>query len=649
MKIINYVFKSFFYLLFFFNVQSILFSKDSSILDKYLDNSQKEYTFIKPSLKKEFYSLEENIIKKHALNTIKFFNKQLIRVNQLDISWNTLNLDILATTHLTDIKIYPNLLKDKKNERFQICNFYKTINRRETRVRHISKRSIKRVLVLKRIFLETILNNVSKRSKKYLEIPFNLEMLKDLIKLRKSLKLKAESEVLNDLNQKIKKRFALLKLLINKSRLKISNQIYFELNALESVFNKNEDLKDLSIRFLLKREIYESLYNYKYIRALLHIQPNYVKERKVKDMKKLISLLQPIGEVYFSIYLKNLGYLQEAKELSKKVVKLDESNNFKVLSKYEYWLIDEIFSKKTVLKKETELSKVFQKDEFVKINPGSFLMGTNLDQTLSYQHKVTISKPFEISKYELTQEQYYKILGPHLGRGRGVFAESSYKSSIGIGDQLPAYFFNWGDVKKLLITLNKLVKTCKTKDTIDMMSKDLSKIDNGCFRIPTEAEWEYVSRAGTKAFYFYDENKNGIKHIIESSKYSWFNLNSSNRLHPVGLLKPNPWGLYDIYGNVSELTFDQYLENSKYWIVYPKEALVDPISIDNGKEGLVGGVPGGWKVKNQNPYYRITKGGSIYSKSDKLALNPIGSPSRLEKLMKYRKFVGIRLVRVISN
>ncbi|MBE7171103.1 MAG: SUMF1/EgtB/PvdO family nonheme iron enzyme [Williamsia sp.] len=88
-----------------------------------------------------------------------------------------------------------------------------------------------------------------------------------------------------------------------------------------------------------------------------------------------------------------------------------------------------------------------------------------------------------------------------------------------------------------------------------MYCKWLYKKTGIFYRLPTEAEWEYACRAGSKTAYPFANDTAGL------SKYAWYKNNSENKYHKTGLKQPNQWGLYDMMGNVAEWTLDQYDEN----------------------------------------------------------------------------------------
>lgn len=166
--------------------------------------------------------------------------------------------------------------------------------------------------------------------------------------------------------------------------------------------------------------------------------------------------------------------------------------------------------------------------EMIFIEGGTFEMGIDdgYDNEIPV-HTVELSS-FYMGKYEVTNKEY-----------------CLYNPNHSAPDNLPAVNVSWYDAVSYCNWRSEkegLEKCYSDGDGDGLLDKvDISK--NG-YRLPTEAEWEYACRAGTKTKYYWGDEMDG--------SYCWDNYNSYNQLHPAGQKKPNPWGLYDMCGNVME-------------------------------------------------------------------------------------------------
>jgi formylglycine-generating enzyme required for sulfatase activity len=179
--------------------------------------------------------------------------------------------------------------------------------------------------------------------------------------------------------------------------------------------------------------------------------------------------------------------------------------------------------------------------EFVSVSPGSFMMGS--DQGLPDEqplHQVTISKPFLIGRYEVTQGEWKTVMGREPVNFKGT--------------SFPVQFVTWRDIQEFLTRLNQ-------------------RADGYAYRLPTEAEWEYACRAGTTGNY-----------ADELEWLAWYANNSNQKVHPVGYKHPNAWGIYDMHGNVAEYCQDWYAAN-----YYAQSPTVDPTGPANGTQRVLRG------------------------------------------------------------
>lgn len=201
--------------------------------------------------------------------------------------------------------------------------------------------------------------------------------------------------------------------------------------------------------------------------------------------------------------------------------------------------------------------------EMVKIPGGWFEMGSSEGgDDESPVHKVWVS-PFWMDRYEVVQEQFKKFQFPD---------PSHFKNPKNPLDQM-----NWTDATMYCNerSLAEGLEPCYDEETWDC-----NFAANG-YRLPTEAEWEHACRARTDSQYSFGSAIQKLKAHV------WFADNSSGKTHPVGQKQPNPWGLYDMHGNVSEWCNDFYLED--YYKQSPKR---DPRGPAKGHERVLRG--GAW-------------------------------------------------------
>ena len=171
-----------------------------------------------------------------------------------------------------------------------------------------------------------------------------------------------------------------------------------------------------------------------------------------------------------------------------------------------------------------------------RIEAGTFIMG--YDQS-DESHRMTLTKPFYMGVFEVTQKQWELVMGSWPG--------SSPSSSYGCGDAYPAYNVSYDDIRG-----SSSGARWPASSSVDASSfLDRLRAKTGLdFDLPTEAQWEYACRAGTAATYYWGDAMDGA--------YAWYSSNSGSKTHPVGTREPNAWGLYDMSGNVWEWCRDWY-------------------------------------------------------------------------------------------
>jgi formylglycine-generating enzyme required for sulfatase activity len=219
-------------------------------------------------------------------------------------------------------------------------------------------------------------------------------------------------------------------------------------------------------------------------------------------------------------------------------------------------------------------------DGMVPIPAGTFVMGSPDDEEgrgrgEGPQTTVTISKPFWMGKYEVTQGQYEEIMGENPSWFNGTRIVGSDTGVFGTDLSRPVEQVGW----------EKVMEFCKRLTEQEHASGRLAADHE--YRLPTAAQWEYACRAGTTTRFSYGDDyitKQG-KHYgyAELGTYAWHASNSEAVTHSVGGKLPNPWGLYDMHGNVHEWCQNQADGSYRY----PGGEQTDPVGPNSSRSSRV--------------------------------------------------------------
>ena len=221
----------------------------------------------------------------------------------------------------------------------------------------------------------------------------------------------------------------------------------------------------------------------------------------------------------------------------------------------------------------------------IPIQAGDFIMGFEESETYYIRpHKVTLTRSFRMAQYEVTCGQYVQFL-----------------NSMNIGEEEIWGYETHGYGKQSLFQLGNPFEWNGSEWVVPEGSENIPVTYVNFYganefalwiggQLPTEAQWEYACRAGTTTSYSFGDDNSML------SDYAWWSGNSDGVPHEVGQKLPNPWNLYDMHGNVSELTSDFWSEEYS-----DEDGLIDP---------AYPGEPG------QTIGYRLLKGGSFFGDID---------------------------------
>ncbi|RMH01533.1 MAG: formylglycine-generating enzyme family protein [Planctomycetota bacterium] len=266
---------------------------------------------------------------------------------------------------------------------------------------------------------------------------------------------------------------------------------------------------------------------------------------------------------------------------------------------------------------------------------GTFLMGSpegepGRKKDEGPQHEVTVS-PFWIEEHEVTWDEFLVFsmrLDQALRRKGEAEAVPQDAWADAVSRPTPPYVpmdFGMG--------VEGCPAVCMTQFAARQYTKWLSMKTGRFYRLPTEAEWEYACRAGTTTAYSFGDDPDLL------DDYAWYFDNADDKYHPVMKKKPNPWGLYDMHGNVAEWVLDRH---DRGFYASPEALLPDPVA---------------WPTEE---FKRVVRGGSWDDDPDRLRSAARRASTRswkvqdpqLPKSIWYltdAPFVGFRVVRPLAE
>jgi len=213
---------------------------------------------------------------------------------------------------------------------------------------------------------------------------------------------------------------------------------------------------------------------------------------------------------------------------------------------------------------QQKLSSLNASATYVNIPAGSFKMGSPISERGRYDnevlHSVTISHGFEMQSTDVTQLQWFLVMGYNPSHFKSQqYCPSDYVSMNGadLCPNNPVEQVSWDDAQAFVAKLNQ-------------------GNDGHTYRLPTEAEWEYAARGGTQTAY----NFGGDAAELDAS--AWYANNSGSQTHAVGGKRANAFGLYDMTGNVWQWVQDHYAEYGTSQVTDPTGPSTGPLRVFRG-------------------------------------------------------------------